>query len=124
MERLIIGGRGDDVARHDLVDWKICDVCKAIFHRQKACQVLFMLHQFIVSWEQFMTQIRVCDSAPQLLLAVHDYNIIQMVAEHKPQNLVQRRLGADGDRSGIHQFKDFHFGATMEFTTPLLKKMA
>jgi hypothetical protein len=47
-----------------------------------------------------------------------------MVAEHKLQNLAQWRLGADCDSSGIHQFKDFHFGATKEFMTPFSEKTA
>ncbi len=46
-----------------------------------------------------------------------------MVAEHKLQNLAQRRLGANGDNSGIHQFKYFHVCATKEFMTPFSDKM-
>jgi hypothetical protein len=41
-----------------------------------------------------------------------------MVAEHKLQNIAQRRFGADGDNLGIHQIEDFHNCATKEFMTP------
>jgi len=44
LERLKIGGYGDDVSGHDLANWNTCDVSKAIFHQLRGCEVLFMLH--------------------------------------------------------------------------------
>jgi hypothetical protein len=42
-----------------------------------------------------------------------------MVAEHKLENLAQRRFWADRYYLGIHQIKDFHNRTTKEFMTPM-----
>jgi len=87
LEDLKLRGHGNDVSRHDLVDRNTRDVSNAIFHQVKSCKVFFVIHQLPLSWEQLAAWIRVCDNSFEPLLAVYDQNVIQMVAEHKLQNL-------------------------------------